>query len=82
VLGGLIVALGSIYALTVSYNIPGAELLWFLVGSVLVLLAAMLAALLLLLLVKGLRLTWRRIWSGASQSADKADKDRDVSDQQ
>lgn len=79
VIGGLIVALGSIYALTVSYNIPGAELLWFLVGSALVLLAAMLAALLLLVVVKGLRLMWRRLLPASKVSAENTDNDRDVS---
>lgn len=64
VIGGLIIAMGSIYALAVSYNIPRAELLWFLVGSVLVLLAAMIAALFLVLIVKGLSLMWRRLLPG------------------
>jgi len=63
VIGGLIIALGSIYALAVSYNIPGAELLWFLVGSALVLLSAMLAALCLVLVIKGLGMIWRRLLS-------------------
>jgi len=64
VIGGLIIALGSIYALAVSYNIPGAELLWFLLGSALVLLSAMLAALFLVLIVKGLGMMWRRLLPG------------------
>ncbi|MEX0740440.1 MAG: hypothetical protein WD071_13940 [Pseudohongiella sp.] len=79
VIGGVIIALGSIYALAVSYNIPGAELLWFLVGSALVLLAAMLAAMMLVLLIKGLGLMWRKLLPGSAPSAsrDNASKDHD-----
>lgn len=79
VIGGLIIALGSIYALAVSYNIPGAELLWFLVGSALVLLAAMLAALILVLMVKGLGLMWRRLLPGIESSDDAGGKRAKIS---
>ncbi len=72
VAGGVIIALGSIYALAVSYNIPQAELLWFLVGSALVLLAAMLTALLLVLLVKGLGMMWRRVLRGSNKGVHSA----------
>lgn len=75
VIGGLIIALGSIYALAVSYNIPGAELLWFLVGSALVLLAAMLAALCLVLVVKGLGMVWRRLLPGNTGAVVREDGD-------
>jgi len=70
---------GSIYALAVSYNIPQAELLWFLVGSALVLLAAMLTALLLVLLVKGLGMLWRRLLPGANDSVSPGAEHRDDS---
>jgi len=92
VIGGLVIALGSIYALAVSYNIPGAELLWFLVGSALVLLAAMLAALFLVLIVKGLGLMWRRLLpatqpgvegqsaEGRAEAKRDSDKARDTAD--
>lgn len=73
VIGGLIIALGSLYALTVSYNIPGVELLWFLVGSALVLLAAMVAAVFLVLLVKGLSAMWRKFLPGARTPAETDD---------
>lgn len=76
VIGGLIIAMGSIYALAVSYNIPQAELLWFLVGSALVLLAAMLAALFLVLIVKGLGLMWRRLLPGARPDIDEVPASR------
>lgn len=75
VIGGLIIALGSIYALAVSYNIPGVELLWFLVGSALVLLAAMVAALFLVLLVKGLGMMWRRLLSRPRTQSEDTDRD-------
>lgn len=68
--------MGSIYALAVSYNIPHAELLWFLIGSALVLLAAMLAALFLVLIVKGLGLMWRRLLPGARPDVDEARTER------
>lgn len=77
VIGGLIIALGSIYALAVSYNIPGAELLWFLVGSALVLLAAMLAALCLVLVVKGLGMMWRRLLPGDDLDASRPEQNVD-----
>lgn len=77
VIGGLIIAMGSIYALAVSYNIPGAELLWFLTGSALVLLAAMLAALCLVLVIKGLGMLWRRLLPGGSLKADGNDQGPD-----
>lgn len=76
-IGGLIIAMGSIYALAVSYNIPGAELLWFLTGSALVLLAAMLAALCLVLLTKGLAMLWRRLLPGGSLKTDVNSRDPD-----
>lgn len=60
-IGGLCIALGSLYALSLSYNIPGAELLWFLMGSALVLVAAIIAAALLVVLVKLLTGLWRRV---------------------
>lgn len=75
VIGGLIIALGSLYALTVSYNIPGVELLWFLVGSALVLLAAMVAAMFLVMLVKGLSAMWRKLLPGARAPAERGDND-------
>lgn len=82
VIGGLIIGLGSIYALAVSYNIPRAELLWFLVGSALVLLAAMLAALILVLVVKGLGLIWRRLLPGVQSDIDSKHDTEDRTDNQ
>lgn len=60
-LGGLAIAIGSLYALTVSYDIPRAELIRFLIGSVLVLLGAIVSAALIVLLFKSIGMVVRKI---------------------
>jgi peptidoglycan/LPS O-acetylase OafA/YrhL len=52
-LGLIAIALASLWALSVSYDIPRAELLRFLLGSVLLLLAAMVVAVVLVGVLKG-----------------------------
>lgn len=49
---GLAIAVTSLWALTVSYDIPKEELLRFFVGSVVMILAVLLAAALLVVLIK------------------------------
>lgn len=49
---GLAIALTSLWALTVSYDIPKEELLRFFVGSVVMILAVLMAAALLVVLIK------------------------------
>lgn len=60
-LGGVAIAVGSLYALTVSYDIPQAELLRFLAGSLMLLLGAVLGAVLLIVVIKGLSALLRRL---------------------
>ncbi|MBU2098814.1 MAG: hypothetical protein KKD00_08625 [Gammaproteobacteria bacterium] len=49
---GMAIALTSLWALTVSYDIPKEELLRFFVGSVVMILLVLLVAALLVLLIK------------------------------
>ena len=51
-LGGLAIAVGSLYALTVSYDIPQSELLRFLAGSLMLLVGAALGAIVLVVVIK------------------------------
>ncbi|ALO45669.1 hypothetical protein [Pseudohongiella spirulinae] len=51
-LGGVAIAVGSLYALTVSYDIPQAELLRFLAGSLMLLVGAALGGILLIVVIK------------------------------
>lgn len=49
---GLIIAMTSLWALTVSYDIPKEELLRFFIGSVVMILLVLVAAALLVVVVK------------------------------
>jgi hypothetical protein len=51
-LGGVAIAVGSLYALTVSYDIPQSELLRFLAGSLMLLVGAALGGILLIVVIK------------------------------
>lgn len=51
-LGGLVIGLTSLWALTVSYDIPREELIRFLTGSLLMLAGVLATAALLVLLIK------------------------------
>lgn len=52
VVGGIIIAIGSLYALSVSYDIPRMTLLGYLLGSVLLVLAMSLAAITVVFIIK------------------------------
>lgn len=62
--GLIAVAIASLWALTVSYDISRTELLGFLLGSALTLLAAMLAAVVLVVVFKGVATLVRRLRRG------------------
>ena len=64
---GLAIALTSLWALTVSYDISREELLRFLVGSVLLLLGVLLTAALLVSVIKGLSWLISRIKKTATE---------------
>lgn len=65
-LGLIAVAIASLWALTVSYDISRTELLGFLFGSALTLLAAMLAAVVLVVVLKSVTTLVRRLRRGDS----------------
>lgn len=69
---GLAIALTSLWALTVSYDISREELTGFLIGSVLLLLGMLLTAALLVTLVKVTGMLISKI-KGAASSADPQD---------
>lgn len=68
VAGGIAIAIGSIYALSVSYDIPGMTLLGYLLGSFLLVLAMSLAAVAIVLLIKLALNFFRKLHSDSDQS--------------
>ncbi len=60
-LAGVMIAIGSLYALTVSYDIPRSTLVSILLGSVLLVAAMMIAAVGLVLVFRLLALVWRKL---------------------
>lgn len=66
-LGGLAIAVGSLYALTVSYDIPQSELLRFLAGSLMLLVGAALGAIVLVVVIKLIAVSVRKIISLVSK---------------
>jgi len=49
---GILIAVGSLYALSVSYDIPGSTLISYLIGSVILVLVIMLAAVAVVFIIK------------------------------
>jgi cell division protein FtsX len=70
---GLAIALTSLWALTVSYDISREELLGFLVGSVLLLLGVLLTAALLVIVIKVLAWLISRIKKTATEDESQQD---------
>jgi len=69
---GLAIALASLWALTVSYDISREELTGFLIGSVLLLLGMLLTAALLVTIIKGTGMLISRI-TGSGSGEDELD---------
>jgi hypothetical protein len=58
---GVLIAIGSLYALSKSYDIPGSTLLSYLIGSVFLVLAIMLASVAVVFIIKFLARILKRL---------------------
>lgn len=63
-IGLIAIAIASLWALSVSYDISRAEMLRFFLGSILTLLAAMLAAFVLVVVLKSVAMLVRKLCGG------------------